>query len=76
MGRAKIAEESGVISIRLPLDLIKRLDDYAAQLKSSTPGINVTRTDAARAILTRGLSELSAAKKRKTRTSAKKRGSE
>jgi len=76
MGRAKIAEESGVISLRLPLDLIKRLDDYAEQLRSSTPGINVTRTDAARAILTRGLSEVPAARKRKTRTSVKKRGSE
>jgi len=76
MGRAKIAEESGVISIRLPLDLIKRLDDYAEQLRSSTPGINVTRTDAARAIITHGLSEIPSSKKRKTRTTGKKRGSE
>lgn len=56
MGRPRIAEETAVVSIRLPLDLVRRLDEYADELRSVTPGVNVTRTDAARAILTRALS--------------------
>lgn len=55
MGRPRIAEETAVVSIRLPLDLVRRLDAYADELRLITPGVNVTRTDAARAILTRAL---------------------
>lgn len=58
MGRAKIANETGVLSIRLPLALIQQLDVYAATLREKTPGVNITRTDAARAIITRGLAGL------------------
>lgn len=56
MGRPRIAEETAVVSIRLPVDLVRRLDEYADELRAVTPGVNVTRTDAARAILTRALS--------------------
>jgi hypothetical protein len=62
LGRPKLAEKAGVISIRLSLSLIDRLDQYAAKLRLITPGVNVTRTDAARAILVRGLEEVSPGK--------------
>ena len=55
MGRPRLSEESAVISIRLPAELIRLLDQYAEALKQQTPGLNITRTDAARAILTSGL---------------------
>lgn len=55
MGRPKLSEESAVISIRLPAELIRLLDQYAETLRIQTPGLNITRTDAARAILTSGL---------------------
>jgi hypothetical protein len=55
MGRPKLSEQSAVISIRLPVDLIRLLDQYAETLRSQTPGLNITRTDAARAILTSSL---------------------
>lgn len=55
MGRPKLSEESAVISIRLPAELISLLDQYAETLRTQTPGLNITRTDAARAILTSGL---------------------
>ena len=58
MGRPSIADESAVVSIRLPVDLVRRLDAYADDLRAVTPGVNVTRTDAARAILTRALDHL------------------
>jgi predicted transcriptional regulator len=55
MGRPRLAEETAVVSIRLPIDLVRRLDRYADELRAVTPGVNITRTDAARAILTRAL---------------------
>jgi hypothetical protein len=55
MGRPRIAEETAVVSIRLPIDLVNRLDRYADELRAVTPGVNVTRTDAARAVLTLAL---------------------
>jgi|GEM_PF-1690904 len=57
MGRPKLSEQSAVISIRLPVELIRLLDLYAENLRSQTPGLNITRTDAARAILTSSLAD-------------------
>jgi hypothetical protein len=55
MSRPRIAEETAVIWVRLPTDLIRRLDAYAEELRAITPGVSITRTDAARAILTNAL---------------------
>lgn len=35
---------------RLPLEMVRRLDDYANEIRAITSGINITRTDAARAL--------------------------
>jgi len=63
MGRPRAASKSIVISIRLPEEVIDRLDAYVNDLRSITPGINITRTDAARAILVKYLPEKTTARK-------------
>lgn len=44
-----------VIPFRLPVDLITRLDKYAEQMKAEQPGLQVTRADALRVLLTDAL---------------------
>jgi len=48
-----------VVSFRLSTDLIRRLDERAACLARKTPGLQVTRADALRVLLTRALDESS-----------------
>ena len=43
------------VAFRLPTSLVKRIDAYAARLGTETPGIEYTRADAARALLSRAL---------------------
>ena len=71
MGRPRLAEETAVVSIRLPIDLVRRLDRYADELRAVTPGVNVTRTDAARAILTRALNASKPTRPARRKTPAK-----
>lgn len=44
-----------ILSVRLPADLIARVDEYAAQEQASAPGRKCSRTDAVRMLLLRGL---------------------
>jgi hypothetical protein len=44
-----------VTPIRLPVALIKRLDRHAARLRAEQPGVNITRSDAIRLLLSRAL---------------------
>jgi hypothetical protein len=48
-----------VVPFRLPVDLVARLDERAACLARKTPGLQVTRADALRVLLTRALDESS-----------------
>lgn len=57
MGRPRLASESKVISIRLPIEILNLLDSYAEDLRASNPGLNITRTDAARTIITCALTK-------------------
>jgi len=43
--------ETKQLAVRLPVTLIERIERHAARLKRATPGVNVTRTDALRALL-------------------------
>lgn len=43
------------IAIRLPDNLVARMDEYTERLKTDTPWVTVTRADAMRALLVRGL---------------------
>jgi hypothetical protein len=44
-------EKTIQLAIRLPAVLIERIDAHARRLRESTPGVNVTRADAHRALL-------------------------
>ena len=44
-----------VIPFRLPIDLVKRLDKHAERIQRAHPGLNVTRADAMRSLLTEAL---------------------
>lgn len=54
MPRKSLAETKQV-AFRLPEDLVARLDDHAATMMSEHPGLDVTRTDVVRVLLTRAL---------------------
>lgn len=54
-GRPKSAGPKTLTAFRLPAELIARIDAYAERLQRDTPWATVTRADAARALLGRGL---------------------
>lgn len=43
------------VAFRLDDEVVKRIDEYAKRLASKTPGIEYSRSDAARALIVRGL---------------------
>ena len=43
------------LAFRLPVTLLARVDAYAKRLNDATPGLDATRTDAVRALLTQAL---------------------
>jgi hypothetical protein len=53
--RDEAMAETEQVAFRLPADLVKKLDDYAARLAREQPGMTFTRTDVVRMLLTRGL---------------------
>lgn len=44
-------------AIRMPVELIEALDRYVVDLAKELQGVNVTRNDAMRRLMTRGLVE-------------------
>lgn len=48
-------ETTTQLAFRLPDSLVARVDAYAKRLNAATPGLDVTRTDAVRALLTQAL---------------------
>ena len=44
-----------VIPFRLPADLVKRLDKHAERMQAEQPGLQATRADALRVLLTEAL---------------------
>jgi hypothetical protein len=44
-------------AFRLPASLIDGIDKHVARLRRRTPGVRVTRSDAARLLLLRGIEE-------------------
>lgn len=57
MPKAKIAEETKILSIRFPKALIKKLDRYVKRFQKEFPGISFQRTDAIRLFVERGLKD-------------------
>ena len=58
-------EPTTQVAFRLPDNLIKRLDRHVARMGSENPGLDFTRVDAVRSLLTRALDEVEARDKRK-----------
>ena len=52
---AREKETTTQLAFRLPDSLVARVDAYAKRLNAVTPGLDVTRTDAVRALLTQAL---------------------
>ncbi len=46
------------LAFRLPADLVARIDAYAAKLSNETPGLEITRVVAVKALLTQALDAL------------------
>jgi hypothetical protein len=53
-------DESQSVTIRLPVSLLARVDAYRDQLNRERPGLDSTRTDAVRMLLTLALASVEA----------------
>jgi len=56
-GRPRVAEETIQVGFRLPVELVEAMDKYVEALRKRTPGLSVTRADAVRMLLSRGLEQ-------------------
>ena len=54
-GRPKKNTIMNTLAVRLPNDLIIEIDLYVSKLQTDFPGLNITRADAIRQLLTAGL---------------------
>jgi hypothetical protein len=63
--KEKDKESTTQVAFRLPDSLIARLDRHAERLSKEHPGLEFTRVDAVRTLLTVALDEAEAAEKRK-----------
>lgn len=56
--RVEAAEPKTVsVSVRLPVDLLERLDAHHARLAAALPGLGISRADTVRVLLTKALDE-------------------
>ncbi len=54
-GRPKKNTIMDTLAVRLPHDLVNQIDNYVDKLQTDFPGLNITRADAIRQLLTAGL---------------------
>ena len=54
-GRPKKNTIMDTLAVRLPHDLVSQIDIYVKKLQLDFPGLNITRADAIRQLLTAGL---------------------
>lgn len=55
--------KSTIVPTRLPNDMIRSLDARVAEMRGKLPGVNYTRADAIRQLLSEGLSREGAKRK-------------
>ena len=48
-------ETTTQVAFRLPDELLRRIDRHAERMREGQPGVNVSRTDVVRMLLTRAL---------------------
>jgi hypothetical protein len=53
-GQKETMNDSQIV-LRLPAELVERIDACAAQLRESNPGLRISRSDAVRALIVRAL---------------------
>jgi len=60
---SKSLERGEQLAFRFPKVLIERIDRYATRLSNEHPGLEFSRSDAVRTLLTRALDEVEGTKK-------------
>ena len=56
-GRPKKPETMEALAVRIPDNLVERIDRYSDHLITDLPGLNISRADAIRQLITVGLRE-------------------
>lgn len=56
-----------IVAVRLSQETLARIDRYVAQIKATTPGLDVTPSDAIRILIDRGLEAVEAERPTKPR---------
>ena len=56
-GRPKKLETMDALAVRIPDNLVERIDRYSNYLITDLPGLNISRADAIRQLITVGLQE-------------------
>ena len=56
-GRPRKPETMDTLAVRIPDDLVERIDNYCDRLHADLPGLNISRADAIRQLITVGLRE-------------------
>lgn len=56
-------EPTTQVAFRLPDSLVKRLDRHVERMTAENPGLDFTRTEAVRSLLTRALDQIEGAKR-------------
>ncbi|MEP1199904.1 hypothetical protein [Tateyamaria sp.] len=54
-GRPRKSDVMDTLAVRLPDELVARIDAYVDKLRSQFPGLTITRADAVRQLLISGL---------------------
>ena len=67
-------EPTKQVAFRFPVKLLKELDAYAERLKKEQPGLNITRADAVRLLLTKALASASSEERAAARPKPRKSG--
>jgi hypothetical protein len=57
IGRPRLAAETATLALRVPTEMVEALDRYVVDLGRQLHGVNVTRNDAMRRLLTLGLQQ-------------------
>ena len=60
-------EKTVQVGLRLPVSVVERIDLYAERLRAETGLLGVTRTDAATALLVKGLGTVERTAKKRSR---------
>lgn len=55
MSSHKVADESTMVSLRFPKQLLEKIDRFIKRFAKDNPGLTISRADAIRMLVTQGL---------------------